>query len=292
MSEGEHSGKPCPTCGKPASGNFCQHCGGSLGGRFCNKCGSPLADGAKFCNKCGAPRSAAGTAPPAAVAAAASPAPPARSSGRAARGGASRGTPEPTMAGGNLPWIIAGTAIFGLILVVGFSMVRPEGPAPAPGAAPGGAAGAASGAAPDISNMTPIDAADRLFDRVMRSLAAGDTAGALAFQPMGVQAYARAEPLNLDGVFHMAMLEMLTTPADALASANRILEAEPDHIFGLGLAAQAHLALGDTAAARTAYQQILDVYNTEAGRPLEEYQAHSQILNAYRADAEAFLNEG
>ena len=95
-------------------------------------------------------------------------------------------------------WWIAGIAMFGLIVVVGWSMVRP-GPPPTPGGGPAAPAGApAAGQAPvDLSSMSPLDAANRLFNRVMTTLEAGDTAGALGFQPMAVQAYEMIEPLDL-----------------------------------------------------------------------------------------------
>ena len=98
------SGKPfCPECGKAATGNFCQHCGAKLGGRFCNQCGAKIAPNAKFCNQCG---------------------------DKAGEGAGPRAAAVATVRGQNLPWWIAGIAMFGLIIVVGTQMVNPGGPAP------------------------------------------------------------------------------------------------------------------------------------------------------------------
>jgi len=257
----------CPECGKAASGNFCQHCGAALGGRFCNKCGAKLSAGATFCTQCGAKAGAAG--------------------GRRAAAAAAVG-------GANAAWWIAGVAMFGLILVVGYSMVRPEGPVvPAGGA--GGAAGAAGGADPnspgttDISQMSPREAADRLFDRVMRTISAGDTAGALGFQPMAVQAFEIAEPLDADGLFHLALLQQLSDASAALATAKRMLEAEPDHILGLGMAAETSATLGDDAAAREYFQQLLRVYDVQFARSLVEYDGHRNVMAQMKAAAEEYL---
>jgi hypothetical protein len=197
--------------------------------------------------------------------------------------------------GSNLPWWIAGAALFGLILVVGWSMVQPAGPSqqqPAQGASAGGPAGAMGAATTDISQMTPIEAANRLYNRVMTTVSEGDTANALAFQPMAIQAYERAEPLSLDAIYHMALLEMINDPSAALASAQRILEEDPNHILALGVAAKASLALGDDGQATEYYQTLLDGYDEEVARDLEEYQAHSNLVTEYRADALNYLNGG
>jgi tetratricopeptide (TPR) repeat protein len=274
----------CPACGKPASGNFCQHCGASLGGRFCNKCGAKLEAGAKFCNQCGQPVSGGRT-----VASGSAPIP----SGSPAPLAGHRAAAAATVGGNNLPWWIAGAALFGLILVVGFSVVRSQnGPTAAPaGMPPGGAAaGGAMGASSiDLSNMSPREAADRLYNHVMNDLAAGDTADAMRFQPMAVQAYQVAEPLDLDGLFHQSLLENLVDHAGALATAKRILATDPDHVLGLGAAAQAAVAAGDTAEALTYYKHLVAVYDAQAAKNLPEYEAHKNLLPEYRSEAEAFI---
>jgi hypothetical protein len=137
--------------------------------------------------------------------------------------------------------------------------------------------------------MSPREAADRLYDRVMRTLSSGDTAGAMAFQPMGVQAYELAEPLDLDGIYHLAMLQMLTDRSAALATSERILEVEPDHILGLSVAAEASARSGDEAAATTMYRRLLAAYDAQQARPLNEYLTHRGVLVQARTDAEAYL---
>jgi hypothetical protein len=261
----------CPQCGKPAAGNFCQHCGAAQGGRFCNKCGAKLDGGATFCNQCGA------KAPHGSVAA---PLPSRRAAAAA------------TVGGGNAPWWIAGVTMFGLILVVGWSVVRPQQQGTQGGAPAGSAEGAVdpnSKGTTDISQMSPREAADRLFDRVMRTVSAGDTAAALGFQPMAVQAFEMVGELDLDGMFHLALLQQLSDPAAALATAKRMLESEPDHILALGMAGDAAAAMGDQAAALEHYQHLLRVYDVQFARNLVEYDGHRNLMTQMKAAAEAFV---
>jgi hypothetical protein len=239
-----------------------------LGGRFCNKCGAKLAAGTAYCNQCGAKAPGGGRVP----------------TGSPSRGAAL----AETFGGGNAPWWIAGVAMFGLILVVGWSMVRPQGPA-APGGMSGGGVDPNRPGTTDISQMSPRDAADRLFDRVMRTISAGDTAGALGFQPMAVQAYELVGDLDLDGMFHLALLQQLTDPAATLATAKRMLEAEPDHILGLGMAGEAAVAMGEQATAREYFEHLLRVYDTQFARNLVEYDAHRNLMTQFKAAAEAFV---
>jgi hypothetical protein len=137
--------------------------------------------------------------------------------------------------------------------------------------------------------MSPTDAANRLFDRVMSTIEAGDTAAALGFQPMAVQAHQALEPLDMDGLFHLAMLEMLVDPSAALVTAQRMLEVDADHVLGLGMAAQASIGLGEEDQAAVHYQRLLDVFDGQFARPLPEYQGHQNSLNQMQREAQAFL---
>ncbi|MBT8487322.1 MAG: hypothetical protein HKN72_11665 [Gemmatimonadetes bacterium] len=266
-----NKGPFCPDCDRPATGNFCQHCGANLGGRFCNQCGGKVSAGAQFCNQCGAKAGGAGR-------------------------GAHREAAASFLTGHNLAWWVAGAMMFALIVVVGVATVRP-GPGPAPGgttpAATGGAQTATpstGGTPPDISNMTPIEAADRLFNRVMESVSSGDSAQAQAFMPMAIAAYQRARPLTLDGLFHLSMLNRTAGNLEAaLAQAYEIIEEDPNHLLGRAAAAEAAIELGELDEAETHYRHVLDIYDEESQRELEEYTSHSLIVGAVRDDAERFL---
>lgn len=280
---------PCPQCGEGASGNFCQNCGSTLGGRFCNQCGTKVGPGANFCGECGSQVAggAAATAPAAAAQT------PARTGAPGARSGVvtpqHREVAAEVVGGQNLAWWIAGAAMFALIVVVGLNMVRP-GPPAAPTAGTSPAAAAGTGTPPDISQMSPIEAADRLFNRVMTSVTAGDSAAAQQFLPMAIAAYNRARPLTLDGLFHLSMLNRTAGNLEAaLDNALEIIEADPNHLLGLAAAAEAAIELGELDEAETHYRQLVAVYDEESQRPLEEYQMHSTIVDVLKQDAERFL---
>ena len=291
MTDGNKN-RSCPECGQTATGNFCQNCGASLGGRFCNHCGGKLAAGAKFCSECGGKvgtgassaggaRSGGDRVPASATAA-----------GRRtpAGGGEHREAAREVVGGQNLPWWIAGGAMFVMILLVGMNMVRP-GPGPVPNAAGGVATGAAAGAAPtDISQMTPIEAADRLFNRVMTSVSSGDSLAAQQFMPMAIAAYQRARPLTLDGLFHLSMLNRTAGNFEAaLDNAVEILEQDGNHLLGLAAAAEASVELGELDEAERYYRKILEIFPSENGSGREEYQMHSTIMTQLEGEAEAFL---
>lgn len=253
----------CPECSKPSTGNFCQHCGAKLGGRFCNQCGNKVSGGAKFCNQCGSGVDA----------------------GRSGGAGRAAGT---VFGGQNLPWWIAGAAMFVVIMILGVSAVRPAGPSAPTGAAT--VAPGAVGAPPDLSQMTPIEAADRLFDRVMRSVSSGDSAQAQQFLPMAINAYDRARPLTHDGLFHLSMLNRTAMNLEAaLDNALEVLEEDPNHLLALAAAAEAAIELGLGDEAEGHYRRILDVYDAEVSRGLEEYEMHSRIVDVLTQDAERYL---
>ncbi len=278
MTEGTKT-LPCPECGEGAHGNFCQNCGASLGGRFCNQCGSKVAPGGKFCSDCGSGVLGGGASQSAASAT--------RASSRASL--ERKAAAAEVVGGQNLAWWVAGVAMFALILFVGITMVRP-GPAAGPTAGSSSAAPAAAGTPPDISQMSPIEAADRLFNRVMTSVSAGDSTAAQQFMPMAIAAYNRARPLTLDGLFHLSMLNRTAGNLEAaLDNALEIVEADPNHLLGLAAAAEAAVELGELDEAEVHYRQIAAVFDEESQRPLEEYDMHSQIVLVLKEDAERFL---
>lgn len=256
----------CPECGKAATGNFCPHCGAKLGGRFCNQCGAKAGPAAAFCNQCGAKVDGAGS-------------------------GGHRTAAASVVSGQNLPWWIAGAAMFVLIVVLGVSMVQPGGPS-VPAGTPGApfAGGAGTGTPPDLSSMTPREAADRLFNRVMEYVSVGDSVQAQAFLPMAIAAYDRARPLDHDGLFHLSLLNRTANNLDAaLADAEEVLAAEPNHVLALSAAAEAAIELGRLDDAEGYYTRLVEAYTQESTRPLPEYQGHQNLMESARTAAQAFL---
>jgi hypothetical protein len=248
----------CTACGAQASGRFCNQCGAAVAAA-CRECGNPLPRGARFCNQCGA------SAAPAEAAAA-----PRRAS--------------------VLPWAVAGVAVVALLTVVLLRRSEPAPAAPGPFVREGEAAAAAGtggAAAVDLASMTPREAADRLFNRVMTAVSEGDTAEAERFVPMAVQAYGMAGPLDSDGRYHLAALHLVARDwGAARAQADTILASDERHLFGLFTAAKAAEGAGDAAGAQALFRRFLEAYPTQAGRDLPEYRDHQQGLPAMRQEAE------
>jgi len=281
----------CPRCGAAATGNFCSSCGASLGRRTCPSCNAPTEPGARFCTTCGTALGATGGAAPAAEGAAS-----ASSAEAVGRGHDRVGAQAARSTGGGnqMAWWMAGTMFVFLLAVLAYPILFPQesreqNPGPTGGAqsqlAPSefGNAGAV-----DLSSMTPIDAANRLFDRVMTLFEANDTTQVQFFLPMAVAAYEQAEPLDADGLYHLSTLQRLSDdPAAALETARRILAETPTHLFGLSEAGEASLALGEEAQAQEYFQAILDNWADEQAIARPAYQMHPAVMPAIRATAEA-----
>ena len=249
--------KTCPKCGTAATGNFCGNCGAAVGSRHCTQCGAGLTGGARFCNQCGA-TSAPGASAPA----------------------TSGVTGDPQMG-----WWIAGGMMIVLILVFAWPILRPADVAPVP------LGPAATGpAAIDLNSMSPREAADRLFGRVMQAASAGDSAGAAQFLPMAIQAYEAATPLDLDGQFHVSTLQRTAGDfATALATAEAGLVDGPEHLLLLYAAAEAARESANGAVAREHFQRIVDIYDAQMASGNPDYDAHSAMMGSVREEAAAYL---
>ncbi len=187
--------------------------------------------------------------------------------------------------GNQLAWWMAGALVLGLILVIAYPVYRPGRSATPPPVAAGPATGAAS---VDLSSMTPREAADRLFNRVMTAVAADDSTEVVSFLPMAIRALELAEPLDTDGKFHLVLLRLTGQfNAEALEGAEEILSEQPNHLLGLAMAGDASIALGDSASARVFYGRWLNAYETETGKDLLEYRDHGPMFPEMRVTAEA-----
>ena len=268
------SSSSCSRCGAAAAGNFCSSCGASLAALSCPACGHTPAPGARFCPRCGA-----GLAGDSAAT-------------RAPGGSGSQNTVVPA-GGGSVAWWVAGGSLVALIMLAAWPVIRPGAPDPglstgrppaAEGAAPGPVVG--GGAPPDLSSMTPREAADRLYDRVMNAVSMSDEATVQGFLPMALAAYDLAQPLDADGLYHLSVLQRAGADFTAsLATAEEGLESNRDHLLLLAASGEAAEGLAEEATARERWQRFLDVYDKQRSMGLEEYTAHEGILEASRNHA-------
>jgi Double zinc ribbon len=254
----------CPSCGAMSGGKFCSECGAPLGPATCRSCGAKLSSRAKFCAECGTP--VAGAAP--------------------VRGA----VPLPRSAAADrMAWYVAGVAVLALLIVLVVVIARKSGP---PAAAGEAAAGAMPGgpvrATTDLSTLTPRQAADMLYNKIMTLHEAGQNDSVNFFSPMALQAYANlGSDLDADARLHVGLIELATgATGPAAAEGDTILKKAPTHLFGFLLQAQAAEAEGNAGAARRAYQGFLRNYDAEMAKQRPEYTEHAQLLQETRTKAQ------
>lgn len=220
--------------------------------RFCTSCGANIRATAKFCHRCGQPSD--GTA-------------------RVATSGGIDGA-NSASANQVLPWAVAGIALLCLLaFIVGQNLGRaPVTPA---------VVATASGRAPDISQMSPIDRADRLFQRVMTYVAEGKSDSVAFFAPMAIQSQLALAPLDAHHRYDLGLLGMVSGDgAMARAQSDTILAENPDHLLGLILAMRSAGMAMDTAARGKHAQRLLEVVDRERARRLAEYVDHEPDITA------------
>lgn len=237
----------CPNCGADAAGKFCSNCGGKLSASNCPSCGAALSAGAKFCHACGATVGAAQVTRPGAV-----------------------------------PWIVAGSAVVALLLVLGVTQFR-SSPPPAPArSVPGGVPG---GGPPDLSQMSPRDIADRLYDRTMSAAERGIQDTVAFFAPKALSAYASLGPLDPDAHYHLGLLHIVIDDFEAaLAQADTLEEGAPNHLYASLIRWGVARGRGDTAGAARARRRFLEHYDAERTVAREEYGFHAQLLERRLAE--------
>ena len=265
----------CRACGAAVSGKFCSECGTPVGPVRCAGCGAELSPGAKFCHRCG-------TAVAAGAGSSSRPPAPGTPPDRAAW--------VPLPATDRTPWIGAGLVILVALGAIVWHLVRGE-PTPAGGAAAGsGPAGltspSLSGPAPDISQMTPRERFDRLFNRVMTAAEQGDTTTVVNFTPMAIGAYSQLDSVNVDARYHAAVLHAQVGEfAAARALADTILREVPGHLFGHVIRGEVARLENDGPTLARAHREFLASYDAEMTANRVEYLEHGPVLQRFRTEA-------
>jgi len=98
------------------------------------------------------------------------------------------------------------------LLVVVVVMVARRG-APTQAVPEDGAASTAMAGTTDLTQMSPKEQADRLFDRVMRESEAGQADSVKMFAPMAVQAHEMlGSAIDADGRLHLGLIHLAVDP--------------------------------------------------------------------------------
>lgn len=256
----------CPACGSPATGNFCAACGASLVPRACGACRADLSPQARFCHRCGRPVD--GPARPALTV-----------------------PPRERTA-----WLVAGTLCLVLLALIVFKVIREARAPVAPDMANAGAASAdegtgtassGGGAPPDISNMSPRERFDRLFNRVMQGAERADTALVVRFTPMALGAYSQLDSVDADARYHAAVLRMQVGDfPGALALADTLLARNPGHLFGYIIRGTVARMQHDTTRQRQAARDFRAHFAAESAAGRAEYQDHQPAIDDFKQAAE------
>ena len=210
---------------------------------FCSNCGTQLNDGARFCHVCGV---AVGTT---ATASATAP--------------------------NKFFWAPVVLSILAVVVLVAVQFGSLE---QAPAAE--SQILSAPGRPPDLSSISPQEAADRLFDRVMRYASEGKNDSAAFFAPMAMTAIEAVGPLDNHRRYDIGLIALVSGDAPAAkAQADTILRSRPTHLLGLVLAAKAAIARGDNSAAASLWQRLIAAESKERASGLPEYEAHSRDLD-------------
>lgn len=253
MSESSSQGVICAACSTPGIGRFCATCGAPLGASTCAGCGTALTRGARYCHKCGKPVGSPATGAPAA--------------GRSS---------SPPLA-----------VVFGIVAVVAllaFLAGRTLGGDSDTSRSPLGDGSLLPGRgqavrAPDISQLSPEESADRLYNRVMALASQNKTDSVLFFAPMAIEAYRMMSPMNADqryDVGHIA--EVAGVLPFAMAQADTILRENPTHLLGLVLAARVAALSNDDAASRSYTARLRRAHDAESAKKLPEYDRHADDI--------------
>jgi len=184
------------------------------------------------------------------------------------------------------PWVIAGIALAGLLAVL-LVMISRDSPriAAQPDAEVAGVSGGGD-APPDISNMSPRERFNRLYNRVMQAAQSGDEATVSRFTPMALMAYGQLDTIDADARYHAALLRVHTGDVTASrALGDSILAQTPGHLFGYMIQGTVARFQKDQKSLSRAYAAFLKQYDSEIklGRP--EYSEHQTSLQDFRKAA-------
>jgi len=186
------------------------------------------------------------------------------------------------------PWVAIGIASIALVVALVALFDRgSSAEAPAPLFPPLSSTVPVPGQPPDLASMSPREAADRLFNRVMAAGEHGDTAEALRFTPMALQAYNNLGTLDNDARYHVALLHMTADDfKSARVQVDKLRQSVPKHLLGFMLEQQIAERGGKKDDTARAYKAFLSAYAVEIAAGRAEYQDHMNTIESFRKAAQ------
>ena len=202
-------------------------------------------------------------------------------------GASSSATREGAGRNERLTWFLAGGGVVALAGALALLLSRDRPPAAADAGGPvsppfASGVSAPDGTAPDISNMTPRERFDRLFNRIMRAAESGDETTVTTFAPMALSAFQMLDTVNVDARYHAALIQLHTGDvAGAAAQGDSILKEQPGHLFGYIVKGTIARFQKDQAALGVAYAAFLKHYDAEAAARRPEYAEHPRAVEDF-----------
>ncbi len=149
--------------------------------------------------------------------------------------------------------------------------------------APSRTAQAPSGQPPDLSTMSPREAADRLFNRVMMADEQGNADEVAQFAPMAVAAYDRLESLDLDALYHVGLIQAAAGDGESAGDAVRRMKAiVPGHLLASLLEHRLAMDENDEEKAALAIERFQANYDEEIKIDRLEYRDHQLSIDQFR----------
>lgn len=140
---------------------------------------------------------------------------------------------------------------------------------------------------PDLSNLTPRQAADQLFNRIMTASENSNPQEVKRFAPMAVEAYKKLPVLDNDARYHLTLIYMAVGDINnTLDQLGKLRKNAPQHLLALILEHNLAEKIGHKKSAIKAYKDFLAAYETEilVGRP--EYKDHEGSIDRFRKRAQ------
>ncbi len=143
-----------------------------------------------------------------------------------------------------------------------------------------------AGPAPDISQLSPRERFDRLYNRIMQASEAGDTAQVARFTPMALGAYAQLDTFDADARYHAGVIRLQSGDVPgAHALADTILDQSPDNLLGYLLRGTAAGLADDPGARAQAEREFLRRFDREMAKGRPEYRDHAPVIEEFKRAA-------
>lgn len=182
-----------------------------------------------------------------------------------------------TVIGASLMTLLALGLLFSSVIDLG---ADDESPAAATSAR---TSSTSAGQPPDLSSMTPREAADRLFNRVMMADEQGNADEVEQFAPMAVAAYDRVEGLDLDAIYHIGLISAAAGDSEkAWEVVERLRAVVPEHLLASLLEHRLALEESDQAKAEQAIERFKAAYDDEIKVDRREYRDHERQIDQFR----------